>query len=160
KMVLLLAAFCLLVAAALKRADFWLVTALAVPSILILRERTGLRPEIFSYFFIALFLYLLLDLEEHPQHQRIFWLIPVQILWVNLHIFSSIGIALVSVFLLEKLRNPNLNRKLGLLLLGVIVATLINPYGPRMFYVFYWAINANKDFPLSTMEEYSVPDFL
>src|SRR5438046_1297411 len=81
-------------------------------------------------------------------------------LWFNLHIFSSIGIALIAVFPLERVRNRNLNRKLGLLLLGVIVATLINPYGPRMFYVFYWAINANKDFPLSTMEEYSVPDFL
>jgi tetratricopeptide (TPR) repeat protein len=160
KILVLLAAFCLLFAAALKKADFWLVVALAIPSILVLRERTGLRPEIFSYLFIALFLYLLLDLEEHPQHQRMFWLIPIQMLWVNLHIFSSIGIALVAVFLLEKLRNPDLDRKLSLLLLGVIVATLINPYGPKIFYVFYWAINANKDFPIGTMEEYSVPEFL
>jgi tetratricopeptide (TPR) repeat protein len=103
---------------------------------------------------------LLLDLEEHPQHQRILWLIPIQMLWVNLHIFSSIGIALVAVFLLEKLRDTSLRGKLSLLLLGVIVATLINPYGTKMFYVFYWAINANKNFAFGPMELYSVPEFL
>src|SRR5215472_17088109 len=45
KTFVLLAAFCLLFAAALKKADFWLVALLAIPSILILRERTELRPE-------------------------------------------------------------------------------------------------------------------
>jgi hypothetical protein len=80
KAILLLAAFCLLFAVALKKADFWLVAVLAVPSILVLRERTALRPEIFSYFFIALSIYLLSDLEDHPRHRRIFWLIPLQML--------------------------------------------------------------------------------
>src|SRR5262249_730146 len=99
KVFLLLGAFCLLFAVALKKADFWLVAAVAIPSILVLRERTALGPEIFSYFFIAVFVYLLFDLEEHPQRKRIFWLVPLQLLWVNLHIFSSIGIALVAGFL-------------------------------------------------------------
>ena len=160
KVFLLLGAFCLLFAVALKKADFWLVALLAIPSILVLRERTTLRPEIFSYFFIALFVYLLFDLEEHPNRKRIFCLVPLQVLWVNLHIFSSIGIALVAGFLLEKIHDRILIRKLSLLLLGVIGATLINPYGIRMFYVFYWSINAYKNFVVGTMEEYSVSDFL
>ena len=160
KVLLLLSAFCLLFAVALKKADFWLVAVVAVPSILVLRERTGLRPEIFSYFFIAFYLYLLSDLERHPEHKRIFWVIPVQILWVNLHIFSSIGIAIVAGFLLEKIKDRTLARKLGLLLLGVLVATLINPYGAKIFYVFYWSINAYKTFVVGTFEEYSVSEFL
>jgi tetratricopeptide (TPR) repeat protein len=160
KVAFLLAAFCLLFAVALKKADFWLVAALAIPSILVLRERTELRPEIFSYFFIAVFVYLLTDLEEHPDQKKVFWLVPLQVLWVNLHIFSSIGIALVAGFLLDKIRDAVLVRKLGLLLLGVVVATLINPYGPRIFYVFYWSINAYKNFVVTTSEEYSVSDFL
>jgi len=160
KALLLLAAFCLSFAVALKKADFWLVAVLAIPSILVLRERTELRPEIFSYFFIAVFLYLLTDLEEHPEHKRIFWLVPLQMLWVNLHVFSSIGIALVAGFLLEKLQRRILVKKLSLLLLGVVVATLINPYGIRIFYIFYWSINAYKNFVVGTLEEYSVSDFL
>ena len=160
KVILLLAAFCLLFVVALKKADFWLVAVVAVPSILVLRERTGLRPEIFSYFFIAIFLYLLSNLEEHPEHKRIFWLVPLQMVWVNLHIFSCIGIALVAGFLLEKIRDRILIRKLSLLLVGVAGATLINPYGIKIFYVFYWSITAYKNFVVGTMEEYSVPEFL
>lgn len=160
KVLLLLAAFCIMFAAALKKADFWLVAVLAVPAILVLRERTTLRPEIFSYFFIALFVYLLLDLEEHPHSKRIFWLVPLQMLWVNLHIFSCIGLALVAGFLIEKMRDRILIRKLSLLLLGMVGATLINPYGINIFYVFYWSINAYKNFVVGTMEEYSVSDFL
>src|SRR5439155_23411103 len=160
KVILLLAAFCLLFAVALKKADFWLVAIVAVPSILVLRERTGLRPEIFSYFFIAIFLYLLSNLEEHPEHKRIFWLVPLQMVWVNLHIFSCIGIAVVAGFLLEKIRDRILNRKLSLLLVGVAGADLINLYGIKIFYVFYWSITAYKNFVVGTMEEYSVPEFL
>jgi hypothetical protein len=160
KVLLLLGAFCLVFAVALKKADFWLVAILAVPSILVLRERTGLRPEIFSYFFIALFLYLLSDLEEHPQHKRIFWLIPCQMLWVNMHVFSSIGIALLAGFLLGKLRERILIKKLSLVLLGVVAGSLINPYGIKIFYVYYWAINAYNNFVVETSEEYSVSEFL
>jgi Tetratricopeptide repeat len=160
KVVLLLAAFCLSFAVALKKADFWLVAGLAIPSILVLRERTDLRPEILSYFLIAVFFYLLSDLEEHPERKRIFWLVPLQVLWVNLHIFSIVGIALVAGFLLGKIRDRILIRKLSLLLLGVVVATLINPYGISIFYVFYWSINAYKNFAVGTLEEYSVSQFL
>jgi tetratricopeptide (TPR) repeat protein len=160
KVILLLAAFSLLFAVALKKADFWLVALVAVPSILILRERTNLRPEIFSYFFIAVFLYLLIDVEEHPQRKRVFWLIPLQILWVNLHVFSVIGILLVAGFLLEKLIERTLTGKLSLLMLGVVAATLVNPYGIKIFSVFYWSINAYNNFVVGTMEEYSVSEFL
>src|SRR3989338_11714112 len=56
KVIVLLAAFALLFFAATKKADFWLVALFSIPTILILRERTYVRPEIFSYFFIALYL--------------------------------------------------------------------------------------------------------
>ena len=78
KVIVFLAAFTLVFLTALKKADFWLVSAISLPAIFILRERTGLRPEVFSYLFIAIYLYLLVDLDEHPEHKRIFWLIPLQ----------------------------------------------------------------------------------
>ena len=42
----------------------------------------------------------------------------------------------------------------------MLVATLINPYGVKIFYVFYWSINAYKTFVVGTFEEYSVAEFL
>jgi len=134
KVIVLLAAFVLLFAAAVKKADFWLVAFFSIPAILVLSERSALRPEIFSYLFVAAFLYLLIDLDEHPERKRIFWLIPLQILWVNTHLFFIIGPLLTAGYLLEKiilnrgeLRGNPLVKKLGFLLAGLFAACLANP---------------------------------
>lgn len=55
KIIILLSAFSLLFLTALKKADFWLVAFFSLPTILILSGRTDLRPEVFSYLFIATF---------------------------------------------------------------------------------------------------------
>jgi tetratricopeptide (TPR) repeat protein len=134
--IVLLGAFSLLFWIALKRADFWLIAALSIPTILILRERTDIRPEIFSYLFMAVFIYFLYDLEKHPERRRVFWLIPLQFLWVNLHTFFIVGPMLAVGFLAEKiilnyknLKNNLLVKKLALLLFALIAVNFINPNG-------------------------------
>ncbi|MBI2063249.1 MAG: tetratricopeptide repeat protein [Candidatus Yanofskybacteria bacterium] len=102
KTAILLSAFAILFIAAMKKANFWLVAVFSLPTILILAGRNRIRPEMFSYLFLALFLYLLFDLEKHPERKRIFWLIPLQLLWVNFHLFFFLGIVLVAGFLFEK----------------------------------------------------------
>jgi len=136
KMIVLLSAFTLLFLASAKKANFWLVAIFSLPAILILKERAELRPEIFSYLFTAVFVYFLIDLEKHPEKKRIFWLVPLQLLWVNLHSFFFIGILLVAGFLFEKivlnlknLKSNPLIIKLVLLLSMIIMACLINPNG-------------------------------
>lgn len=136
KILVLLTAFALVFLASMKKADFWLTAFFSLPAILILRERAELRPEIFSYLFIALFLYFLIDMEKHPERKRIFWLVPLQLLWVNMHTFFFIGILLTAGFLLEKiilnlknLKNNPLVKKLSLLLIFLIAVIFINPNG-------------------------------
>ena len=138
KIAILLAAFALLFFASIKKADFWLVALFSLPTILILKERAELRPEIFSYLFAAIFLYFLIDLEKFPGRKRIFWLIPFQLLWVNLHSFFFMGILLTAGFLFEKmilnrknLKDSQLVKKLSLLLLFLIVVSFINPSGVK-----------------------------
>ncbi len=164
--IILLSAFALFFYIAVKKADFWLVAPFSILTILILRQRTDVRPEIFSYFLIALFLYCLLDFKEHSERNKIFWLIPLEILWVNLHIFFSIGIALVAGFLAEGIiiHRKNIKRnlfvkKLTMLLAILATASLINPngiYGAlRSFY--QWRAPA---FPMRTFELQSITEFL
>jgi len=131
---ILLLAFGILFLAALRKADFWLVALFSLPTILMLAERSDARPEIFSYLFIAIFIYALLRFEEQPQSNAIFWLIPVQILWVNLHIFFPIGLMLVGGVLIEKILlrwrrawGEPIVRKTALLLLFLAFACLLNP---------------------------------
>lgn len=138
KTAILFSAFAILFFAAIKKADFWLVAAASLPAILILSGRNRIRPEMFSYLFISLFFYLLFDFEKHPERKRIFWLIPLQLLWVNFHLFFFLGIALVGGFLFEKIifnfRNLKENlliKKLIFILAGLIIVCFINPNGVR-----------------------------
>ncbi|OGN00792.1 MAG: hypothetical protein A3B91_04570 [Candidatus Yanofskybacteria bacterium RIFCSPHIGHO2_02_FULL_41_29] len=136
KVIIFLLTFLLLFSVSLKKANFWLVALFSIPTIFILSERTALRPEIFSYLFTAVFLYLLTDLEEHPERKRILWLIPLQLLWVNMHLFFVIGPALVAGFIFARvilnrknLKNDRLIKKLTVLLMALIVVSFINPNG-------------------------------
>ncbi len=170
KTVLLLFAFSVLFFTATKKANFWLVAFLSLPTVLILSGRSDIRPEIFSYLFIIVFFYLLTDLEQHPEHSRIFWLIPLQLIWVNSHFFFFIGLAMVGGFLFEKiiinrknLWGSPLIKKLVLLLLALIAISFINPNGIKgAFYPFFhlfdkYAFPLTEDLPLVTFLKTNPP---
>ncbi len=106
------------------------------------------RPHIFSYLLAALVLWLFLRYREGGRDRRwLYAILPVQILWVNLHGGWVEGVALVAVFalgeLLAWLRARYLlcqperalpARDVGFLAALVpagLAASLINPYGYR-----------------------------
>lgn len=161
KVAVYLAAFGLVFATAVRKADFWVVTAFSIPAILILVERMSLRPEMFSYLFIALTIYLLIDFERNPERKRIFWLIPLQLLWVNTHIFFSIGLMIAGAFLFEKLvkyrrefwKNPVV-RKLALVLVCMTAVTFINPHGATGVFYRY-----PSEFPVTIAENQSLFEY-
>jgi len=86
-----------------RKADFWLAAILTLPVILILSERVDIRPEMFSYFFIALVYYLVEDYRANGYTKKLIWLVPIFLVWVNLHIYFFIGLFLVSLAVLEQL---------------------------------------------------------
>jgi len=163
KIVLLLSAFSLVFLVAAKKGNFWLAAIASIPAIFILSERTDVRPEIFSYFFTALFLYSLIKFSDNPKTGKIFWLIPLQILWVNLHIYFFIGPAMVAGFLLEKivanrknLKNNPLIKKLSVFLLLLFASCFLNPTGYKT--VFY-PLNIFRNYGYDIVENKS-PFFL
>ncbi len=134
KVLILLLAFSIVFKTSLKRADFWLVALASIPSILILRERTGLRPEVFSYLILSIFFYILVKWEENPESKIIYWLVPLQLLWVNMHVFFSIGIMLMAGYLFEKIvinwRNLKSNpvvKKTFIVFILVVIVSFVNP---------------------------------
>lgn len=166
KIIILSLTFAVLFLAALKKADFWLVAFFSLPTILLLMGRMDARPEIFSFLFIAIFIYFLIDLEKNPNHKRIFWLIPLQTLWINLHIFFSIGIMLVAGFLIEKiiinrknLKGNLLIKKLFLLLAALVLASFINPYGIAAA-IYNYHLHNLSDYPIKISENKPLLDSL
>jgi len=92
---IILVTFLLAFKLAQKKAGFYLPALLSVPIIFLLSERIEVRPEIFSYLFIILTWFVLERVSETKKYQLLIWLIPLFILWANIHIYFFIGLALV-----------------------------------------------------------------
>jgi hypothetical protein len=94
---------------------------------------SAVRAQVFTYFFFAAFLYLLETARISGQWGRLWLLVPMQILWCNLHGGFLAGLGLIFLYaggeaLSRRTFWPYL---LWCVLAGL--ATLINPYGFK-----YW----------------------
>ncbi len=169
KVVILLLSFSILFFAVLKKSSFWAVACSSVPMLIIMAERTALRPEIFSYLFISIYIYVLFSFEDNPRTNKIFWLVPLQLLWVNMHVLFSIGIMLVAGFLFEKIiRNYHdlknsfkktissniVLRKLIIVFISLILASTMNPRGIDGIFYRY-----NAGFPIVVSEFQTLSEY-
>lgn len=125
------------------------------------------RPWLFSCLFFSVELYLLLEAHERG---RISWLLPIVplfVLWANLHIQFVYGLGVIGIFALERpfaktLRWSSPNARLGskcywVLLSTSVLATLANPYGWRVYTVVMQY--ATQRAPLRFIEEMQAPRF-
>lgn len=108
----------------------------------VLRERTELRPEIFSFLFTILTLYIL---SSFNSKSKLIFLLPlIQLIWMNTHIFFFVGLMLQAIFLLAK----KLKVLAAVFGLSVLVS-LINPNGiAGLFY----PLNVTKNYGYAIVE--------
>lgn len=118
----------------LKRTALPAVIVIALFYLRVLLERTDIRPELYSFLFLSLFVTILYSYRERFT-KLIYLLIPLQLLWVNTHIYFFVGIVIFALFVLDELfvRRKSLRQQHTLTLLGVFAATslitLFNPNG-------------------------------
>ncbi len=127
-----LTAFFIFFNIATKRASTGWAGLLSVLVIPLLLERDEIRPEVFSYVFGGIFWWLMLKYRDGEISWKNLLILPVlTILWVNLHIYFFLGFIIVGTFLLESLilKNWAAAKRLGLIFLLTLVASLINPHG-------------------------------
>lgn len=95
----------------------------------LLRERLDLRPEIFSFLFTAVTIYILNRFEK--EKTKLIYLLPViQFLWVNTHIYFILGIIIQAIFIIHLA----FDKKIKLLILVFIFSValcFLNPSGYR-----------------------------
>src|ERR1041384_314988 len=104
----------------------------------------GVRPRTFTLLFAAIYLALLYRFVRERQTRAIWWLVPLMIVWVNLHAGYLIGLVLIGVVIVgmvldawfagEKLASqwPQL-KTLALVFVACLLAVNLNPQGPRIF---------------------------
>lgn len=98
------------------------------------------RPEVVSYFFTSLYLFLFIRYHHKPDYW-IFALIPLQCLWANMHEAYGVGVVMMGVFLLEnvyryvtkKTSKRVFTTQIGAVLLAFL-APSIHPFGVQMIW--------------------------
>lgn len=103
-------------------------TMLIVP---LFAYRVEVRPEGFSYVLLALYYYLFVRFRSG--NLQVKWLLPMlisaQIVWVNLHIFFFLGLAIAVCFALDALLIDRAALKHHFLIVAsLLVASLFNPH--------------------------------
>lgn len=94
------------------------------------------RPEMFSHLFSLLFIYLLWLYREDPKKglTRLLLLVPLQLVWTNLHEAYGLGPIIIGLFTLGTLAERRFHPDrttglLGLLTLGTVLVMAMNPRG-------------------------------
>ncbi|MBI1884167.1 MAG: hypothetical protein HYS08_08190 [Chlamydiae bacterium] len=112
--------------------DSLLTWPLFILTALACQERFQLRPELMSFLFLGIDLFVLERARE--KNEKALWILPfLQILWTNTEGLFMMGPALISVYLLENIleKKPALNHALIFIL--TVGACFINPYGLQGF---------------------------
>ncbi len=137
---IVMASFLLIFFFAVKRSSLLAGVLVASIAAFLLLERGDVRPEIFSFLLMTLFITILYRYQEKPT-KLLFLLIPLEMLWVNLHIYFFVGIVLLVLFLLAK---PS--KSLVIVTCLAVLATLVNPNGLT-----------GALFPITVLDNYGMP---
>ncbi len=126
----------------------------------------GVRPQMLSLLLASIFLWLGDAAGRRPN--RLWWMLPLMVLWVNLHAGFAIGLALIALFLagdgldlafgFEPWRQMRARVwRLAAVLLGCVALVPLNPYGVRM-YAYPFATLHSESMQRYIVEWFS-PDF-
>ncbi len=163
------AAFAIFFYIAKRESNFTIAALLSLLLLPLIAERREVRPEIFSYFFAALFLLLLWKYARQEISWRWLFVLPLlMIFWVNLHVYFFLGIFLVGAFFLDNLigRRVVESWETGTILVFTALAALANPfewkgiaYPLEIFRNYGYTIVENKS--VSFVENYGIvnPNF-
>lgn len=105
-----------------------------------------IRCQTFTFFFFALFLYILKYVRETKKY-RLLWCLPVlNVVWANLHGGFVMGLALIGLFIVGEFLNNNKKYSKYLLItfVSTFLTSFINPYGYKYIAFIFDAFKLNR----------------
>jgi hypothetical protein len=135
------------------------LAALAVP---LVAWRAEVRPEGFTFLFIAVFYGVLLNWYEGRLGSRwLYWLPPLMVLWVNLHIGFVFGYLLIGMFFLKALAAGSTDgdaraRKLKAILLIAALSLIAGALNPSFVNGLIYPLNIFRNYAFEISENQSL----
>jgi hypothetical protein len=156
KALILLAAFFLLYRALPEKARGWPFLLSGLFGILVFSSRTDVRPEIFSYLFLAYFIYAILQARQKQDYKWLYALPVVQLLWTNMHIYFILGPALLFLFLIDRIISKESKPYLKKLLWIFLVTSAITLANPNFIKGALEPLNILQNYGYSIIENQSI----
>src|SRR6185369_8156240 len=115
----------------------------------------GVRPQMLTLLLASVYIALLEQLDK----RRIWWLVPLMLLWVNLHAGFALGLALIGLYIVRAVLDGEWSqiRPLLIVLLLCTAVVPLNPNGFRMFSYPYETLTSPS--MAAFIEEWASPDF-
>ncbi|MFQ5735254.1 MAG: tetratricopeptide repeat protein [Thermodesulfobacteriota bacterium] len=123
----------------------WLAVAVLFLAFVGAHTRFFVRPHLFEFFFVTLYLLLFTLHEKRSNPIYLYLLVPAQVVWINMHSSAVLGTFIAFSYfggqVIDEFRQGGYSFRLDLssrarryLLAAVAmpVASLVNPYGPRL----------------------------
>jgi hypothetical protein len=140
------------------------VLAFGLPAVLVglvVTPYVTLRPQAISWLLLAVLLWVLVELRP-DRPARVLWLVPLFILWANLHGVYVIGLGVVASYALFTLlgRTPMSPAWRWVVVAGVgcLLASMLTPAGPvGILYPLRYVDGG--DWGLANIQEWQSPDF-
>lgn len=134
----------------------------------------GVRPQMFSFLFASIFIAVLDDYVRGKNERCVWWLVPLMVLWVNMHAGFALGLALVGLAIAGILSDAWLTqveggggqprppvwhrvRALGVVFGVCAAAVSLNPNGPRLYSYPFETLTSRA--MMKYIEEWFSPDF-
>ncbi len=143
----------MLLLSTIKKSNYPLLLPLGYIFLHALRGRTDLRPEIFSFFFTSLTIFILEKFVEKKTIKLIFLLPLIQLIWVNTHIYFFVGLILQFIYIIDFYLRKEYQKFRILFLIGLtsLSLSLLNPnfingflYPLRIFSNYGYSVAENQ----------------
>lgn len=129
----------------------------------------GVRPQVFSILFASIFLGILDSYSHDKKNRAIWWLVPLMIVWTNMHAGFAVGIAFIMLTMFGIVLDGLLIRRhaigdifhalrpIGLVLIVCIAAVSVNPNGLRLYSYPFETLTSRT--MMQYIQEWRSPDF-
>ncbi|MFL6283328.1 MAG: hypothetical protein ACJ74Q_09330 [Pyrinomonadaceae bacterium] len=129
----------------------------------------GVRPQMFSFLFASIFFAVLDGYARGESRSKVWWLVPLTVLWVNMHAGFALGLTLIVLTIAGLLLDAWLSegesrepvggrvRTLAAVLVACLAAVALNPNGARLYVYPFETLTSHA--MMKYINEWFSPDF-